>query len=174
MITTLEGIVGSDELWHTVTIPDQATSGPDPTEPPPAGPHPADGPAAESTADTEGESGGAEDLADQAEEMFSGFDDAGFVPPQRAEPADQPPPATRRPPRRDRILAVVTPTPLKWFSSQDLAAAIDAGSYRNLRGVLSEMVRGGVLLKSKKAGQRNVYYRLAPVVAGAEETVVGG
>lgn len=162
IIATLESVVSSDALWEKVTVPGpraanspQADSGP---------PDPADsGPA---------ESDGGEHLAHDAEEALGPEGDGGCVPP-RPGPADEPT-QEGRPTRRMQILTALTTSPAKWWSAEELCAAIGVDNHRKLRGILSEMVRGGQLMKHKEPGRKHVFYRLAPASATHEGQGMSG
>ncbi|MFD6341733.1 hypothetical protein [Streptomyces sp. NPDC060131] len=159
IIATLEGIVTSNALWAKLTVP---------------GPRPA--PSAEHAADEHAErtpgthpAGEAENLASQAEDRLGG------------RPAGSSPTAPggghgRRggPTRRVQILALLSNDPSRWWPAQELSEAIGVANHRQLRGILSEMVRGGDLERLKESAGIPASYRPAPTPAPQEETAMSG
>lgn len=170
IIATLESVVASNALWEKLTLP---------------GPRSADS-SGKANAGTPGpahagslESDAADGLAQHAEEAL-GPGGENSVPPRSAGPGGNPlpqeagPVREARPTRRVQILVALATSPARWWSAEELCAAIGVDNHRQLRGILSEMVRGGQLIKHKEPGRKHVFYRLAPEPAPQEETVMSG
>ncbi|MDF2258907.1 hypothetical protein [Streptantibioticus ferralitis] len=166
MLSTLDLIVGSDEQWQNVNLIGPASS-PAQTAASPL--------FSDAGAGRQDVAAGAQGLANRADVAFGACSDAGAgIPPQRPEPAkeslDKATPVTRR----ARIIALMVAAPQRWWSAIDLCAEIGVDSHRKLRGILSDMVRSGQLIKHKEPGRKNVYYRLAPEFAQQQEAPVSG
>ncbi|MET8682353.1 hypothetical protein ABZW18_33520 [Streptomyces sp. NPDC004647] len=155
MIGTLERIVGSNPLWQKVSVLDNGLDSPRPA--------------------CEDVGPSAEDLAEHADEAFGAFgDQEPLIPPQRPEPTQIDPATASQAPRRVRIIALMSNAPQRWWSALDLCAELGVDGHRKLRGILSDMVRAGQLIKHKESGRKNVYYRLAPEFAQQQEATVSG
>lgn len=170
IITTLESVVASNALWEKLTLPGPRSA--DSSGKANAG---APGPAHAGPL----ESDGADGLAQDAEESLGPGGEKDSVPPRSAGPGNNPPQETgpareARPTRRVQILEALATSPARWWSAEELCAAIGVDNHRKLRGILSEMVRGGQLIKHKEPGRKHVFYRLAPEPAFQEETAMTG
>ncbi|MEV7866144.1 hypothetical protein AB0P17_08590 [Streptomyces sp. NPDC088124] len=159
MITTLEGVVAGNALWEKVTLP-----GPRPSADHPSGEHA--GPAPGGPARDEE----AEDLASRAEDRL-GDQPRGGSP---NAPGGRGQGRWSGPTRRVQILTLLSGAPSRWWPAQELSEAIGVANHRQLRGVLSEMVRGGELERRKESAGVPASYRSAPTSAPQEETVMSG
>lgn len=156
IITTLEGIVTSNALWEKVTVPgpraaDQADDAP--AEEAPAG------------------AGQAEDLASSAEDAFGTVQEETLQAQRKRRQG-----RGGGPTRRVQILTLLRSDPSRWWPAQELSTTIGEGHHRRLRGVLSEMVHDGEIIKRKESTGSPASYQLAPASSSApqEEKVMSG
>ncbi|MDF2258929.1 hypothetical protein [Streptantibioticus ferralitis] len=166
MLSTLDLIVGSDEQWQNVNLMGPASS-PTQTAASPLFSDAAAGP--------QDVAAGAQGLANRADMAFDAFSDAGAgIPPQRPAPAKETSDKATPKTRREWIIALMLAAPQRWWSALDLCVEIGVDGHRKLRGILSDMVRQGQLIKHKEPGRKHVFYRLAPEFARQQEAPVSG
>ncbi|MFF2923336.1 hypothetical protein ACFVTP_13185 [Streptomyces celluloflavus] len=160
IIATLEGIVTSNALWEKVTVP---------------GPRPGSSAEHENGDHAEQAPGGptddaAEDLASHAEDRLGDWPEDVFP----KAPGKRGYGRWGHPPRRLQILKVLSKDPTRWWPAQELSEAIGVDHHRQLRGLLSEMVRGGDLMRHKESAGIPASYRPAPTPAQQEEKAMSG
>lgn len=156
IIATLEGIVTSDELWGRVTVPG----------PRPAAARGAGGGGGRSPGGSAG--GEAEHLASRAGQRLDSASPAAGQGRGHGRWGQVP--------RRVQILDLLAQDPSRWWPAQELSEAIGVSHHRQLRGVLSEMTRGGDLQRKKESAGLPASYRPAPAAppASQEENVMSG